>query len=70
MLAELLAQSTRENDLDKEEKLAKSEKYANDTIQMVKAAPKPNPQLSDAAVGRRQEGPHGRMPTTPWAWPR
>jgi tetratricopeptide (TPR) repeat protein len=47
MLAELLAQSTRENDLDKEEKLSKSEKYAHDAIQMVAAAPKPNPQLSD-----------------------
>jgi tetratricopeptide (TPR) repeat protein len=47
MLAELLAQSTRENDLDKEEKLSKSEKYAHDAIQMVAAAPKPNPQLTD-----------------------
>ena len=48
MLAELLAQSTRENDLDKEEKLAKSEKYANDAIETVKATPKPNAQLTDA----------------------
>jgi tetratricopeptide (TPR) repeat protein len=47
MLAELLPQLTRENDLDKEEKLARAEKYANDTIQMLKDAPKPNPQLSD-----------------------
>ena len=47
MLAELLAQRTRENDLDKEEKLAKSEKYANDAIQMLKVAPKPNPQIPD-----------------------
>jgi tetratricopeptide (TPR) repeat protein len=47
MLAELLAQNTRENDLDKEEKLGKSEKYANESIQMVKEAPKPNPQIPD-----------------------
>jgi tetratricopeptide (TPR) repeat protein len=47
MLAELLAQNTRENDLDKEEKLGRSEKYANETIQLVKAAPKPNPQIPD-----------------------
>jgi tetratricopeptide (TPR) repeat protein len=47
MLAELLAQRTRENDLDKEEKLAKAEKLANDTIQLVKEAPKPNPQIPD-----------------------
>ncbi len=47
MLAELLAQNTRENDLDKEEKLSRSEKYANDTMQLVKDAPKPNQQISD-----------------------
>jgi tetratricopeptide (TPR) repeat protein len=47
LLSELLAQTTRENDLDKEEKLSRSEKYANDTIQILKDAPKPNPQLSD-----------------------
>jgi len=47
MLAELLAQNTRENDLDKEEKLGRSEKYANETIQLVKEAPKPNPQIPD-----------------------
>jgi tetratricopeptide (TPR) repeat protein len=47
MLAELLAQRTHENDLDKEEKLAKAEKFANDTIQLVKEAPKPNPQIPD-----------------------
>jgi tetratricopeptide (TPR) repeat protein len=47
MLAELLAQRTRENDLDKEEKLNKSEKYANDTIRLVQEAPKPNPQIPD-----------------------
>jgi tetratricopeptide (TPR) repeat protein len=47
MLSEMLAQRTRENDLDKEEKLTRSEKYANDTIQLVKDAPKPNPQVSD-----------------------
>jgi tetratricopeptide (TPR) repeat protein len=47
MLAELLAQNTRENDLDKEEKLTKADKYANDAIQMLKDAPKPNPQIPD-----------------------
>jgi len=47
MMGEILAQSTRENDLDKEEKLSKAEKYLNDTIENIKAALKPNPQLSD-----------------------
>jgi tetratricopeptide (TPR) repeat protein len=48
MLSELLAQNTRENDLDKEEKLGRSEKYANDTIQTLRDMAKPNPQLTDA----------------------
>ncbi|HXK04058.1 MAG TPA: tetratricopeptide repeat protein [Verrucomicrobiae bacterium] len=48
MLAELIAQGTRENDLDKNEKLAQSAKYANDAIAAVKDLPKPNPQITDA----------------------
>jgi tetratricopeptide (TPR) repeat protein len=55
MLAELLAQTTRENDLDKEEKLSRSEKYANQTIQLVNSAPKPNPQLTDQQWGDAQK---------------
>jgi len=47
MLSEMIAQHTRENDLDKEEKLAKAEKYGNDTIATLNAAVKPNPQLTD-----------------------
>jgi len=69
MLAELLAQRTRENDLDKEEKLAKSEKYANDTIQILKEAPSPihSSPTSSGKTPRRTSRP---KPTTPWAWPR
>jgi tetratricopeptide (TPR) repeat protein len=48
MIGELLAGRTRENDLDKEEKLAKAEKSLNAAIANVNAAQKPNPQLSDA----------------------
>ncbi len=47
LLGELLASRTRENDLDKEEKLSKAEKYLTGTIDTLKTAPKPNPQLSD-----------------------
>jgi len=47
MLGEITAQTTRENDLDKEEKLAKADKYLNDTMENLKAAPKPNPQMTD-----------------------
>ena len=48
MLGEVLAQSTRENDLDREEKLGRAEKLLNETIENLKTAPKPNPQITDA----------------------
>ena len=48
MLSSGIAQRTREFDLDKEEKLARSEKYANSSIELIKAAPKPRPDLADA----------------------
>jgi tetratricopeptide (TPR) repeat protein len=47
LLAQALAQQTREFDLDKEEKLGRSEKLAKDAIQMVSTAPKPNPEATD-----------------------
>ncbi len=47
-LGEILAQRTRENDLDREEKLTKADKYLNGTIETLKTAAKPNPQLPDA----------------------
>lgn len=47
MLARNIAQHTREHDLDREEKLTKAEKYANSAQEILKDAPKPNPQLTD-----------------------
>ncbi len=47
MLANYYATHTRENDLDREEKLGKAEKYANSVIEMMKTMPKPNPQITD-----------------------
>jgi len=47
MLAAETARTTREFDLDKEEKLAKAEKYANDGMALIPSATKPNPQLTD-----------------------
>jgi len=43
-----LARTTRENDLDKEEKLAKAEKLANQAMVLAPDAPKPNAQIPDA----------------------
>jgi len=51
MLAESIAQRTRENDLDKEDRLARAEKYANDTIATLNVAEKPNPQMTDQQWG-------------------
>ena len=47
MLAGGIAKRTREHDLDREEKLARAEKFANDAIEVLKTAPKPNPQITD-----------------------
>ncbi len=42
-----LAQSTREFDLDKDEKLGRATKMSNDAMKLIETAPKPNPQLTD-----------------------
>jgi tetratricopeptide (TPR) repeat protein len=47
ILATGIAQRTREFDLDREEKLARAEKYAKDAIEIVKDTPKPNAQITD-----------------------
>jgi tetratricopeptide (TPR) repeat protein len=47
-LATTTLQGTKEFDLDKEQKLAKVDKYANGAIDSLKTAPSPNPQLTDA----------------------
>ena len=47
MLANGIAQKTREFDLDKEEKLQRAEKYARQSIELINAAPKPRPDITD-----------------------
>jgi hypothetical protein len=48
MEAAELARTTRENDLDKDEKLSKADKLAHQAMDIVPTAPKPNPQIPDA----------------------
>jgi tetratricopeptide (TPR) repeat protein len=48
MLANGISQRTREFDLDKEEKLNRSEKYAKSAMELVKVATKPRPDIPDA----------------------
>ena len=47
LLAGVIAQHTKEFDLDREEKLAQVEKYAKTTIELLKDAPKPNTSITD-----------------------
>jgi tetratricopeptide (TPR) repeat protein len=47
LMARAIANRTREFDLDREEKLARAEKYAKSADEELKAAQKPNPQLTD-----------------------
>jgi tetratricopeptide (TPR) repeat protein len=48
LVGEVLAMTTRENDLDKEEKLTRADKLLKDAIANVQIAAKPNPQITDA----------------------
>ncbi len=47
LVGEILATTTRENDLDKEDKLTRAEKLLTDSITNVQSAPKPNSGLTD-----------------------
>ena len=60
MLAEIITQGTRENDLDKNEKLAQATNYANSAVSLVKDAAKPNPQITDAQWDEFRKGIAGR----------
>jgi tetratricopeptide (TPR) repeat protein len=56
LLAKTYAATTKVNDLDKEEKLAKIDKYAQSALELLKTADKPNPQLSDAEWTQGKNG--------------
>jgi tetratricopeptide (TPR) repeat protein len=47
LVSSQLARMTKEFDLDKDDKLKRATKLANDAIPAIAAAPKPNPQLTD-----------------------
>jgi tetratricopeptide (TPR) repeat protein len=47
ILATELAGTTREHDLDREEKLKRAEKYATQAIELIKNAPRPRPDVTD-----------------------
>ena len=47
LMGEVIAGHIGDHDLDRQEKLTTATKYFNDTIEIVKTASKPNPQLAD-----------------------
>ena len=49
LVAGVIVKTTRENDLDREEKLNRAGKYLADTIDNLNAAAKPNSQMTDSA---------------------
>ena len=55
MLAGLLAQTTREFDLDREEKLTKAEKYAHGAMDLIPKAEKPQPATEEQWAGVKKD---------------
>lgn len=47
LLANVLATTTRDTDLDKEEKLTRADKYAKDALALLASATKPDPKMAD-----------------------
>jgi len=47
LVADAIVRQTQEHDLDRDEKLANVQKYANQAIETVKTAPKPSAQMPD-----------------------
>lgn len=56
MIATALALSTKEFDFDKEEKLGRADKLAKEAIEVLKTAPKFNPQLTDEQWEQAKHG--------------
>jgi tetratricopeptide (TPR) repeat protein len=54
ILARTIAQTTKEFDLDREEKLGRAEKYANSAMEILKTAPKPSADVPDDQWAQRK----------------
>ncbi len=60
LMAEIYAQTTRETDLDKDDRLAKVDKYAKEAVTLLATAPKPDPSVSDADWANVKKGEEAR----------
>lgn len=63
-LASEIASHTREFDLDKEEKLAKAEKYANAALEGIKTFPKPSAKITDEQWDKEKKNLSGQAYVT------
>jgi tetratricopeptide (TPR) repeat protein len=60
LLGQNLATHTREFDLDKEDKLTRADKYANDALKTLQTAEKPRPDLTDEQWNEAKKGLEGQ----------
>jgi tetratricopeptide (TPR) repeat protein len=60
LMAEIYAQTTRDTDLDKDDRLAKVDKYAKDALTQIATAAKPDPSVSDADWANVKKGEEAR----------
>jgi len=54
LMSEIYSRSTRSTDLDKDDRLAKADKYAKQALPLIAKAVKPNPNISDADWAQAQ----------------
>jgi tetratricopeptide (TPR) repeat protein len=54
LMSEIYSRSTRTTDLDKDDRLAKADKYAKQALTLIPKATKPNPNISDADWAQAQ----------------
>jgi tetratricopeptide (TPR) repeat protein len=60
LLAEIYSRSSHATDLDLNDKMARSDKYAKDALEIIAVAPKPKPDLSDADWENAKKGEEER----------
>jgi tetratricopeptide (TPR) repeat protein len=60
LLSEIYTNTTRATDLDMDDKMAKSDKYAKDALDLIATAPKPNAQMSDSDWTQAKQGEEAR----------
>lgn len=60
LMADIYSQTTRNTDLDMEDRLTKSDKYAQEALVLLKTAPKPDAKLSESDWNNAKKGEESR----------